>query len=72
MPDFIDDVVESASVSITTYCSDNAECIFDYVESGSQAVARITLMLHQNYTAQVMQARKFSKTKCYQNRMHSC
>lgn len=65
MPDYVDDIVANAPASITTYCSSNIECIFDYVESGRQAVARITLVLHQNYTAQVLQAGKLSSTKIF-------
>lgn len=42
-PVFLDEVIESASDEILRLCGDNAECIFDAIQTGNNEIALDTL-----------------------------
>lgn len=62
MPRFLDEVLANASADIRAMCGDNAECIFDAVETGDTNIGLETLGTNQENNDNQMIACKFNKT----------
>lgn len=49
-PDFLTDVVQSASADIVSFCNNDPQCIFDYSETMDETVAQTTMEVDRNNT----------------------
>ena len=61
-PVFLDEIIETASDEIRQLCGDNAECIFDAIQTGRTDIALDTLETDITNTNDQMITGKFTET----------
>ncbi len=59
MPVFLDAVVANASREVLGLCGEDAACIFDFTQTGSEEIAMATMQTNANNTLDLEQIGKW-------------